>query len=1039
MKNCLPKWKAFHFSGCHPKKYKPNLLFIVLLLFGFSSPLFAQQAVTGRVTSSDTALAGVSVKVKGSNVVTQTNDNGEFTVNAPANSTLIFSSIGYGENEINIGNRSVLQVNMLATSREMEQVVVVGYGTQRKSDLTGSIASLTAKDIKNEAVTNLQTALVGKLAGVYAATSSGQPGSGAMIRIRGFGTINNNDPLYVVDGQFLSDINNINPNDIERLEVLKDASATAIYGSRGSNGVVVITTKKGISGEPVVSFDGYVGGTSSTFVPEASDNTQLYNFLKESYENDGLAFPDGITRLYQRGVNTDWWDVTTRTGLTQNYNVSVQGGNDKLKSILSLGYLEDNGFIRNTMYNRFTARWNSEYKLSSRITLGANMSLIGSKQRNMDGFSEPIWQIISADPFSYVYSPWVDETAANYRYNKYAPTEWAYTDNPLFLLESNNAYTKKLNLFGSAYANVKLFKGLSYNAQFSFDRPSATGNTFLPSFNAVPSELNMGRLKFRNQSMISSSASNSWNTIWQNTLNFNRDFGSHHLTALAGITFENNRFETISGSKSTTPGNDPAYWVINAGTTAPNVNGNVEENSILSYLGRINYSFDDRYLATVSFRADGSSRFTEDNRWGYFPSFSLGWKLSNESFFQNMNINAISDLKIRAGWGQTGNQNIDNFAAITTVGTANYQVYSFGSTYYPAYGPRNLGNAAIRWETSEQTNIGVDAELFNNRLSVTFDYFVKKTNDMLLRLPVPTYTGYPNAPFTNAGSVQNKGFDLAVNWRGQSGDFSYSVGGNASMYKNEVTSLGEGNNPIYGTGFKSALTKTEVGGPMGRFFGYKWLGIFQTQDEINAYQGKDGSLLQPLALPGDFKFADTDGNGVINDDDRVYIGSPHPDLYFGFNFNLAYKQFDLSSSFTGSAGNDMWNEHLAKYFVSIDNVPAKAYTDAWRQAGDDTRFPRISQTNKNNNNRTSSWYVEDGSYVRLKNLQLGYTFSHGLLERTKLFSSCRIYLSGQNLLTFTKYTGMDPEVGNGSPIQQGFEITRYPASRIVSIGVNAQF
>lgn len=1020
---------------------KRALLFAVLLTTQLAA--FGQITVTGTVKSSEDAagLPGVNVFIKGTGAGTTTDVNGEYRLQVPASdAVLIFSFIGYTSKEVVVGSQSTIDVTLDYDLQQLDEVVVIGYGTQKKSDLTGAISSLTNEDIKNQSVTNIQTALVGRVPGVYAATTSGQPGSGAMIRIRGFGTVNNNNPLYVVDGQFLDDINNLHPNDIDRIEILKDASATAIYGSRGANGVIVITTKKGTVGAPVISFDGYIGTTSSTFKPEIANRDQLYNFLKESYENDGLVFPQGIQKLYDRGVDTDWWDVTTRNGLTQNYNVSIRGGTEKLKSGFSLGYVEEDGFLKTTTYDRFTSNLNAEYAVSSRVTVGLNLNVVNSKDRGLENFSEPIWQIISADPFSYVYNPLTDETNPNYEYEKYAPTEWAYADNPLFLLESNNARNKKFNTYGNIYANVELLKGLTYRAQFNYNRSTADFMAFYPKFNQVPSDLNMGRLKQRNLNQLNVSESSGVNTMWQQTLDYNKTFNDvHNLSAVVGLTYENNVYESVSGSRTNFPSNDREYWVLSAGTAAPNISGAKSENSILSYLGRINYSYGDRYLATASFRADGSSRFAADKRWGYFPSFSVGWRLSNETFFKNMNIQQISDLKIRAGWGQTGNQSISNDAIITTINTAPQLIYTFGDINLPAYGPRSMGNRDIQWETSEQTNVGLDAGFLDNRLSLTVNYYIKKTKDMLLRVPVPSYTGYPNAPYTNAGSVENKGVEVSVNWQEERNDFSYSIGANASTYTNTVTQLGELNNPIFGTGFKSGLTKTEVGGPIARFYGYQWEGIFQNQAEIDAHKGAGDVLLQPLAKPGDFKFADVNHDGLLNDDDRTYIGNPHPSLIFGFNFSLGYRSFDLSALFSGTLGNDMWNEHLAKHLVSIDNVPVAAYEKAWRQEGDNFGFPRITQSNLNNNGRTSSWYVEDGSYVRLKNIQLGYTLPANITSKLKAFSSFRMYVSGQNLLTFTNYTGMDPEVGSDNPLKLGFEITRYPSQRILSLGVNARF
>jgi TonB-linked SusC/RagA family outer membrane protein len=1020
---------------------KRVLLFTILCMSHVFA--FGQISIKGKVTSSEdgTGLPGVNLLLKGTTRGTVTDVNGDYNFVVPEqNAVLQFSSIGFTAQEVAVNNRTEINIEMISDAQLLGEVVVVGYGTQKKSDLTGSISSVSGDEIKNQPVTNINSALVGRVAGVYGATNSGQPGSGAMIRIRGFGTVNNNSPLYVVDGQFLYNIHNIHPNDIERIEVLKDASATAIYGSRGANGVIVITTRKGVSGDPVVTFDAFTGASSSTFVPDIANSQQLHDFLKESYENDGLPFPQGITDLYERGVDTDWWDVTTQSGLTQNYNVSIRGGSDKFKSAISLGYVKEEGFIKTTSYERFTPNWNAEYKLSSKVTVGANLNLVSSKGRSMSNFSEPVWQIISADPFSYVYNPLVDESDPNYRFNKYAPTEWAYTDNPLFLLESNNAFTKTFNTYGYVFTNIEIIEGLDYKVQFNFNRSTTSYSSFSPEFNAIPSELNMGRLKRRDVNSMNVSESSGLNKMWQQTLHYKKTFANKHdLSAVVGITYEDNYYESVGGTRSNFPSNEPEYWVISAGTAGPNIWGSKSENAILSYLGRVNYGYGDRYLATVSYRADGSSRFTEGNRWGYFPSFSVGWRLSNEQFFKDLDIPQISELKFRAGWGQTGNQSISNSAVITTINTAPWFVYTFGDKNYPAYGPRNMGNPNLLWETSKQTNVGIDAGFLNHQLTFTLDYFKKTTENMLLRVPLPNYLGYPNSPFTNAGSVENKGFEFSVNWQQQLGDFYYSIGANGSTYKNTVTKLGDLNDPIFSGGFKSGLTKTEVGGPMAMFFGYQWDGIFQNEEEILAHSDENGELLQPLAKPGDFRFVDVNGDGLLNDEDRTYIGNPHPDLIYGVNFNLGYKNFDISGLLSGTVGNDMWNENLAKYFVSIDNVQAIAYTDAWRKEGDNTKIARISQSNLNNNNRTSSWYVEDGSYMRLKNLQIGYTLPEKLLSKTNILSEARIYFSGQNLFTITDYTGMDPEVGSSNPLTLGFEITRYPSSRILTLGLNAKF
>lgn len=988
-------------------------------------------------------IIGATVMQKGqSDIGTITDFDGKFTLSDMSEgATLVISYIGYITREV-VAGRQPIQIQLLEDTQNLEEVVVIGYGTVRKSDLTGAVVSVTSDDIKNYAITNLETALVGKLAGVYASTNSGQPGSGAAIRIRGVGTVNDNNPLYVVDGMFLDNINDLNPNDIDRIEVLKDASSTAIYGSRGANGVILITTKKGNAGDFTVTLDSYIGMSKSIYTPEMTNSAQLHSFLKESYENDNLNFPVGITKLYERGVDTDWWDVSTRTGLTQNYNLSIRGGSDKIKSALSLGYVNEDGFIKNTEYYRLTLHSYLEYKLSNRISIGANLNLSESKNRELRGFYEPIWQITSADPFSYVYNPAADPNDPEYTYNKYAATEYSYTNNPLFLLESNNSYSKRMNTYGNVFADVKLLEGLKYNVQFSFNKPVGHSNNFDPLYSLTPSDLNIANLKYRNYNRITTSQSNTLNTTWQQTLTYDKKFGDNHsLNAVIGLTYENNTYNDISGSKNTTPGNGEQYWVLDAATSLLTLTGSRRENSILSYLGRVNYTFANKYLATVSFRADGSSRFAENNRWGYFPSFSLGWRITEEKFIKNLELTQLSNLKFRVGWGQTGNQSIANNAAITTIGTSNNRIYVFGEGVNQAYGPVNMGNRDIRWEVSEQTNVGIDAGLFDNKLQINIDYYKKKTKDMLLQLTVPDLAGYPNSPWTNAGSIQNTGFDFSANYMGQANDFGYNIGVNFSTYKNKVISLGSGNEPIYYSGLKTAMTKTEVGQPVAQFYGYRQIGVFQNQSEIDGYRNANGELLQPLAKPGDFQFEDVNKDGVINEDDRTNIGNPHPDLIFGMNFNFMYKNFDLGFAFSGTLGNDMWNEYRFKGFAtSTDNTTLDSYTNAWRKEGDHTKYPRISQSDLNNNARSSSWYVENGTYIRLKNIQLGYTFPKLMVDKTKLFSSCRLYISGQNLFTITNYEGMDPEVGTNDGITTlGIESRRYPSSKIWTVGVNVTF
>lgn len=1012
---------------------------ILFQLFGFQLLAQSQLTVTGKLTDvQGNSLSSATVTVKNGNSSTTTDQNGKYNILVNNESdTLVFSFIGYNSTEVAVNGRSVINLQLSANSKSLNEVVVVGYGTQKKSDLTGSIVSISEKDIKDYAVPNVSQLLQGKAAGVYVSSNSGQPGDAAVVRIRGFGTVNNNDPLYVVDGQLFDNINNLNPSDIQNIEVLKDASATAIYGSRGSNGVILITTKKARKGESVTSFDSYVGGKSSYNAPRMQNSDQFYDFIKTAYENSGQTLDPKFKQQYDRGFNTDWWKEESQTGLSQNYNLSIRNGGEKSRSYYSLGYLNDEGAIITTKFTRLSLKINNEFDLSSHLTMGVHLGL--AKNENRDAGSLPRFDfILQADPFTPVINPNVDPTEANYEYDKYAPTEWSFNPNPISILKINDRSTKEFNAYGNVYGKLKLFNGLNYFIQYSFENNNSQFNLFNPIYHQTFTEFNLANKenKYNDQTLLTESNSKSVKNIIEQRLNYAKVLGKSSFDVMLATTYESNESEGISGYKTTAPGNEEAFRVFNAATVGAQVSGSKAESAILSYLGRINYSFSDRYLATINFRADGSSVFADGHKWGYFPSFSLGWRINNEKFFTESRLQKLfSNLKLRGGWGQTGNQNISSYAPITLIGTNLNNRYYFGSDFSQGYVPTNIGNPDIKWETSQQTNLGLDAGFLEDRLTLSVDYYIKKTKDMLLRVPLPAISGYPNYPFTNAGDMQNKGFEMSTNYRDNIGKLIFSIGGNISFYKNKVESLGNGGLPLYGS-----VSKTEVGGPISRFFGYLWEGVFQNQDEIDSYVAKDGSKIQPYATPGDFKFADLNDDGVLDDKDRTYIGNPHPDLIYGFNLGFQIKGFDFSSFFQGTVGNDMWNG--LKQVLSApgaQNSLADAYTKAWFKEGDNATYPKPSLKNDNANYRASSWYVEKGSFLRLQNVQLGYTVPSSVLQKTRLLNSCRFYISGQNLFTITDYSGMDPEIGARSVLNLGYDGIRYPSSRTVLIGVNAQF
>ena len=1018
-----------------------HLLFILIL--AVCTNVFAQQtkSISGVVYDSNTgeALIGVSVLEVGTTNGTITDFDGKYTLKVSSNK-VSFSYVGFKTEIVNVTNSGTYNVNLVSDNK-LDEVVVIGYGTQRKSDLTGALASISSKDIKNYAVSNASELLTGKAAGVFVAASSGQPGSDAVISVRGLGTVNANNPLYVVDGQFMDNISSLNPSDIERMEVLKDASACAIYGSRGSNGVILITTKGGVKGETTVTLDAYVGVKNSYKALNMMNSDQYYNFIMKAYENDASfqnSMKDKFTNQYQKGYNTNWWNEVTRTAFNQNYNLSIRKGTDNSRSSLSLGYVDDQGAIITTEFKRLSLKANLEYDINKFITVGANVNL--AKIRKRDAGAIPSFDFIQkADPFTPVISPLVDPSSENYEYNKYAPTEWSYDPNPVAMLELPNRYNDIFNVFGNVFAQIKLYKGLSYRVQYSFERYHDTFKDFRPVYSSTFSEDNLANQesKYNKETQLNNNSAVTSNYQVEQRLNYNTTIGRHKLDAMVAMTYEKNSSEGINAFKRKALGNDEIYQILDAQTAGDNTSGGKETSSMLSYLGRINYVYDDRYLATVNFRADGSSRFAKRNRWGYFPSVSLGWRVSNEEFFKNLNIeNTISNLKLRVGWGQNGNQRIDRDAPLTLIGTNNENQWYFGNGYSQGYVPTYVGNADIKWETSQQTNVGLDMSFFKNSLDVSMDFYVKKTSDMLLNMPIPSFGAFPNSPFFNAGDLKNTGFEIVVNYRNQIGkDFNYNVGLNMSTYKTEVTKL----TSEYLSGNTS---RTYVGGPIGRFWGYKQIGIFQNQEEIDNYVDKNGTKIQPNAQPGDFKFAKLGESGELNDDDdRTFIGDPNPDLIYGFNLGFSYKNFDVSMAFQGTIGNDIWN--VAKGSLASagrQNALADAYTKAWTKDGDlDAVYPRITNSDSNNNMRGSSFYVENGSYLRLQNMQIGYTLPSHICQKSKLFSSCRFYVSGQNIFTLTGYSGLDPELGINNPLDMGVDTTRYPSSRTFTFGVNLQF
>ncbi|MEO8110735.1 MAG: TonB-dependent receptor [Ginsengibacter sp.] len=1036
---------------------------VFLLLLGFSA--FAQVSIQGRISDDKgIALPGATVQVKGTSNTTQTDQQGNFILSAPsASSRLLVSFVGYESKEVAVNSKGNTSITLTPTSGNLGEVVVIGYGTQRKSDLTGAISSISAKDLQKATPVNTTEAIQGRAAGVFVTTNSGAPGTEGTIRIRGIGTVNNNDPLYVVDGMFVSNINFLNPSDIASIEVLKDASATAIYGSRGANGVVLITTKKGSNGKPTVSFNANTATSKVSNLPKTLNRDQYLDYKKTAYLNGYLRSvvnPDPnidpfttadpffnyiktVKSEYDKGLNTDWTNELLKRAVIQNYDVAIRGGANGVHYAASAGYFDQKGIIENSAYKRYTFRLNTDYTLNKRLVVGENLNITNSTISGRYGENTPggiVNQILNADPLSPIVKTNADVTDPDYRYNKFAHSlvnSSAGSSNPAGIISRMNDRTNLVQLLGNVYGELEIVKGLKLRSSMGIDYSNTSRSAYDPKYLIDPLEKN-------DVSTVTEERGNFLGQVWENTLTYNNKFGNHSITGLLGYTEELYKGKFVNTARQGTANNDPSLQVLNGATGAISLSGNKTNYALKSYFARLNYSYADRYLLTATVRRDGSSKFAADKQWGTFPSVSTGWKISSEKFFERF-ASHVNTLKLRAGWGQIGNQSMPggtNNPYLSLVEGNNSYRYVFGDAIASGNYLTSLGTPSITWETSEQTNIGLDLGFLNNKLTISADYFIKNTKNMLLQVQLPSYTGFPGIPYTNAGEIQNKGFEIVASYQGSAGKFTYGVSANASKFINKVQSLGSGDHPIIASDLVSTLSinKTEVGHSVGEFYGYVTDGIFQNMNEVNAYN-KNGTNIQPNALPGDFRFKDLNDDGVINAADQTYIGSPLPKLLYGFTINLGYSNFDVSALFQGASGNKIFN--LNKYYRGTlngtYNGDLKYYEAAWRGDGTSNTQPLMSTIDKNQNFRVSDYYVEDGSYMRLKNLQIGYTISPSLLRKAGI-SSSRIYVGGTDLFTITKYTGVDPETGlTSSPIAGGREFSSYPKMKRYSVGLNLTF
>ncbi|MEZ4898767.1 MAG: TonB-dependent receptor [Saprospiraceae bacterium] len=990
-----------------------SLCTIISLLLGVGS-LWGQRTVAGTVTdATGQTLIGVNILLKGTNQGVATDIDGTYSINVPNDDAiLVFSYTGFKDKEVAVGNQTTLDVVLNEDVELIDEVVVIGYGTQKKSDLTGAISTIKSDEVKRIPSANVEQILQGKVAGVQVTPISGRPGAGAVVRIRGVGTLNDASPLYVVDGMLLDDISFLNPNDISSIEVLKDASATAIYGSRGANGVVIISTTRGANHQARFNVSTYYASQEVVKQIDMVNGAQFATLANEVATNEGrkplFANPDAY------GEGTNWQDVIFQTAPIQNYQVSANGGNENVIYNISVNHFNQDGIVRGSAYERTTVRVNNEYTLRKNLKVGHNISIVSSKN---DFEASVIGMAYQAEPIIPVFDSLGNFADATVRI-------------PVGNAEASIFYNYNkgtgLRTVGNTYLEAGLFKYFTFKSNFGLDIQQYRSKRYTPVFEVSPTSLQRNE---QSSLSVNTNRSNSW--LWENTLSYYRDWGNHRLNVLGGITTQEFVAENLGGSRINFPGDTPEFYYLNAGETDGQTNYNsAYEWAMLSYLGRINYTFKDRYLLTASFRADGSSRFGKNNRYGYFPSFAVGWNITNESFMSSIPL--LSRLKLRASWGQIGNDKIGAYAGRPTVTSNLIAVFGRNEQIQNGASIVSLANPDIRWEETTQSNAGFEFGMLDNRLQGNIDYYVRTTNDILVNVPIPEYIGADASPIINAAKVRNQGVDFNVSWRETRGKFDYSLTVLGSTVQNEVLALGEGQEEIFGGGLGVGGllgTRTVVGLPIGAFYGYKVDGLYQNESDLESYP------VQGSEVPGDVRFVDTNNDGVITTADRTYIGSPIPTFIYGFNLNAGYAGFDVALDFNGQYGNKIINAKKMARFGTY-NFEA-SYLDRWTGEGTSNSEPRV--TNGGHNYEFSERFIEDGSFIRMRTVQLGYTLPEAVAERIK-FSNIRVYASGTNLLTWTKFSGYTPEITNAaSIISVGIDMGVYPIAKVITVGVDASF
>ncbi|MEM9887168.1 MAG: TonB-dependent receptor [Bacteroidota bacterium] len=1014
----------------------------VLVFALFSQICLLAQSITGNVTDDEgTPLIGANVVVKGTTTGTVTDLDGNYEINAPTDAILVYSYTGYISVEVPASGQSVIDVSLENDTELLGEVVVVGYGQQRRGAVTGSVASIDNEELTALPVPNLAEAFQGRLPGVQVINNGG-PGTAPIVRIRGIGSISfASNPLYVVDGYPVGGLNDFDNNDIASISVLKDASAAAIYGSRAANGVVLITTKKGQATDGLrVNYSGYVGAAQAWNQLDLLNREQYLQYGRQLLDNAGDTYPDrwaqldqpiyeGTSQTYNQ-TDVDYQDEMFRTGLNTNHSLSLTGGSENASFYTSFGYFQQEGIMLGTDYERLNLRLNSDYNIGKRIKIGQTLTIVGGARENeqQGGGRTQLQNIIRGIPYIPIEDPTLP---GGYR----APdnSDGSDPENPVRVALLDRNFDRNARIFGTVYAGIELIDGLEYRFVSGLDWNYNRNRGIAPIYFDGFSGRDFLELDDRRNNFIG--------TYFSNQLNYRKTFGGHNIDLLGIAERQDSRFNFLNGSGQR---NSNVLEVLN-GASNPQVNSGESENTIFSFAGRLNYDYLGRYLLSASIRRDGSSKFAEGNKFGTFPGLSVGWMISEEPFMSN--VGNLSRLKIRGSWGQIGFEGIGDYES--QAGIVNNTAAIFGENAIQGAFFDKLPNQELEWEVTTMVNIGVDLGILNDRIQFSADWYNRVTDNLILAVPQPPSQGYNQSTIANVGAMENWGLDFqATYYSDRNKAFNWDVTANVSIYRNEVTSLATENAALFGGrnsdfgGFD--ITRTAVGDPIQSFFGWEVEGIFQSQAQIDEFNARGDADVpyQAQAAPGDLIFRDLDGDGTITADDRTVIGSFIPDFTYGFNINAEFSNFYLQMFWNGVQGNDVYNatKVLTEGGLRLFNA-GTAVLDAWTPQNTNTDIPRMVNGDPNQNTRTSDRFIEDGSFLRLQSLRIGYRLPSKILQNSGFLRSLNVYVSGANLLTFTGYSGYDPEIGsrNNNLRTVGIDYGQYPRPRTLLFGIQAGF